>query len=109
MTIPVTVPVDEAWRHLADVKAVNTLLTFLGEVTVDGDRRRCSLGEGTLDDIVLSINDDNRRVAYTIVSAPLPSDHHSAAIQLRPDGLGGTVLSWTTDFLPATLTPRWKH
>lgn len=66
--------------------------------------------EGTLDEIVLSIDGDNRRVAYTIASAALPFDHHSAAMQLRPDGTGGTggtVLSWTTDFLPTA--PRWKR
>ncbi len=101
-----TVPVDEAWRRLADVGSVDQLLTFLGEVTVDGDRRRCILGEGTLDEVILGVDDANRRVAYTIVSAPLPFEHHSAAMQLRPDGAGGTVLSWTTDFLPATLAPQ---
>jgi carbon monoxide dehydrogenase subunit G len=105
-TVPVTVPVDEAWHRLADVESINQLLTFLGQVSVDGDRRRCALGEGTLDEVILSVDEDNRRVAYTIVSAPLPFDHHSAAMQLQPDGAGGTVLSWTTDFLPAALAPQ---
>lgn len=106
-TVPVTIPAEEAWRRLADVGAVNQLLTFLGDVTVEGDSRRCSLGDmGALDEVILSVDDTNRRVAYTIVSAPLPFEHHSSAMQLLPDGTGGTVLSWTTDFLPASIAPQ---
>ncbi len=106
-TVPVTIPLDDAWRRQADVGAVNTLLTFLGDVTVEGDRRRCSLGDlGSLDEVILSIDEPSRRFAYTIVSAPMPFEHHSAAMQLLPDGDGGSVLSWTTDFLPASLEPQ---
>lgn len=106
-TVPVTIPTDDAWRRLADVGAVNTLVTFLGDVTVEGDRRSCSLGDlGALDEVILSIDEPSRRVAYTIVSAPMAFEHHSAAMQLLPDGEGGTVLSWTTDFLPASLEPQ---
>jgi len=106
-TVPVTVPVEEAWRRLADVGSIDTLLSFLGDVTVDGDRRTCSLGElGSLNEIILSIDQPSRRVAYTIVSAPMTFEHHSAAMQLLPDGDGGTVLSWTTDFLPASIAPQ---
>ncbi|MFC5382057.1 SRPBCC family protein [Aquipuribacter nitratireducens] len=106
-TIPVTVPAEAAWLRLADVGAVNRLLTFLGDVTVDGDTRTCALGDlGTLREIILSVDEENRRVAYTIVEAPLPFTHHSAAFHLQADGAGGTVLSWTTDFLPAELRPQ---
>jgi carbon monoxide dehydrogenase subunit G len=106
-TIPVAIPADDAWRRLADVGNIDQLLSFLGDVTVDGDRRHCSLGDmGDLDEIILGVDHDNRRVAYTIVSAPLPFEHHSAAMQVQPDGHGGTVLSWTTDFLPAALAPQ---
>lgn len=106
-TIPVAVPAEEAWLRLADVGAVNQLLTFLGEVTVDGDSRTCALGDlGTLEETILSVDEANRRVAYTIVSAPLPFTHHSAAFQLQSDAAGGTVLWWTTDFLPAELYPQ---
>lgn len=32
---------DSAWAALRDVGRINTLITFLGEVRVDGDRRTC--------------------------------------------------------------------
>lgn len=106
-TIPVRIPTEEAWQRLADVGAVNRLLTFLGDVTVDGDTRTCALGDlGVLRETILSVDEANQRVAYTIVEAPLPFTHHSAAFHLHPDGAGGTVLSWTTDFLPEELRPQ---
>jgi len=53
-----------------------------------------------------AVNEPSRRVACTVVSAPVPFEHHSAAVQLLPDGAGGTVRFGTTDFLPASLEPQ---
>jgi hypothetical protein len=103
----VAVGPDEAWRRIADVGAVAQLLDFLGEVTLDGDRRTCSLGEmGALDERILDIDHEHRRVAYTIVDAPMPFTHHSAgmSVDVAPDG--ATRVRWITDFSPAELQPQ---
>lgn len=56
--------------------------------------------------VTIPVNEPSRRVACTVVSAPVPFEHHSAAVQLLPDGAGGTVRFGTTDFLPASLEPQ---
>ena len=62
---------DQAWSALRDVGKINQLITFLGEVTVDGDRRTCQLGDqGTLDELIVSVDDEQRRLAYSIVESP---------------------------------------
>jgi hypothetical protein len=53
---------DEAWAALRDVGRINQLITFLGPVTVEGDRRTCELGgQGTLDELIVSVDDERRR------------------------------------------------
>ncbi len=95
---------DEAWAKIADVGAVNQILPFLGEVTVQGDRRTCSLGEATLDELIVSIDPDRRRLVYAIVGGPFEFTHHSASMQITPRG-NGCVLDWNHDFKPDDREP----
>ncbi len=100
---------DQAWAAIADVGAPNRLIDFLGEVRLDGNRRTCSLGEqGVLDEWIVAVDETRRRVAYSIRASPFDFDHHHASMEVA-SGEGGTVFTWTTDFLPderaAALTP----
>ena len=91
---------ETAWRAVADVGAINKLITFLGEVTVDGDRRVCSLGEGgALEELIVTVDDENRRVAYSITRSPFGFTHHHAVMAVEAEG-PGSRLTWTTDFKP---------
>jgi Polyketide cyclase / dehydrase and lipid transport len=104
---PVNVPADGAWQRLADIGAINQVMTFLGAVTVDGDRRSCTLGDlGVLDERILSVDAEHRRVAYTIQSSPLGFEHHSAAMSVTTDIDGRTMITWITDYAPASLAPQ---
>lgn len=79
-------------------------MTFLGEVTLDGDRRTCSLGDlGVLDERILSVDAERRRVAYTIQTSPLGFEHHSASMSVHTDADGRTTITWITDFAPGSL------
>ncbi len=92
-----------AWAAVADVGAVNRLITFLGTVTVDGDRRSCSLGEqGALHELIVSVDHEHRRFAYTMQDSPFGFEHHHASMQVIPSDTG-TRFVWTTDFKPDTL------
>jgi hypothetical protein len=94
---------DEAWAALADPSSVNRLLTFLGPITVEGDRRTCSLGDqGTLEELLVASDPDQRRVAYSITSSPFGFAHHHASMEIIDDRSGANFV-WTTDFLPDSL------
>lgn len=100
------VPPDAVWRRISDVGAINQLVDFIGEVTVEGDRRTCALGDqGTLDELIVSIDPDRRRLVYSIQQSPFEFAHHSASMQAVADGDGSTRFVWTTDFKPESVAP----
>lgn len=97
---------ERAWAALRDAGRINELIRFLGPVTVDGDRRTCELGEqGTLEELILSVDDERRRFAYAIVASPFGFEHHSASMQILPDGGNGSRFVWTTDVKPDDAVP----
>lgn len=96
---------DEAWRRLADLGAVDRLLSFLSSVELDGDHRRCFHADGSVhEELILDVDPERRRVAYAVVDSSMKMTHHSASMQLE-QSQDGLVLVWTTDFLLASLTP----
>lgn len=94
-------PSDKAWDALRNVGDINKLLTFLGDVTVEGDRRTCALGDqGQLDELIISVDDERRRLAYAIVDSPFNFSHHSASMQIAANGGAGSRFIWITDVKP---------
>ncbi len=97
----VDAPVEKVWAAIADVGAPNKLITFLGEVTLEGDRRSCQRGDmGKLEELIVSVDDENRRVVYSIRESPFNFTHHNASMQALPNGNGGTRIVWVTDVKP---------
>ena len=48
------------------------------------------------------IDDEARRLAYTVVEGRMPLIHHHATFEVFPEGANQTRLVWITDFLPHT-------
>jgi len=97
---------DAAWKALRDVGRIDELITFLGEVTVEGDQRTCALGDqGTLDELIVSVDDERRRIAYSIRESPFNFQHHNASMQVLPNGGSGSRFIWTTDIKPDDAVP----
>ncbi len=97
---------DEAWRAVRDVGKINQLITFLGDVTVAGDRRTCELGgQGQLNELIVSVDDERRRLAYSITESPFNFSHHHASMQIEPESGGGSRFTWITDLKPDEAAP----
>lgn len=100
----VATPAADVWAAVADVGAVNQLIDYLGEVTVDGDVRSCRLGDaGTLEELIVSVDHDVRRLAYAIQSSPFGFAHHHASMQVTAVDRGTSRLTWITDIAPDPL------
>lgn len=98
--LALTVPADQAWAAVADVGAIDKLITFLGPVTVTGNIRRVDLGEnGTVEELIVTVDHERRRLAYSVQSSPVGFTHHHASMQVLPAG-NGSRLIWTNDFTP---------
>ncbi len=102
---PVDAPVETVWRDIADVGGVNRLIDALGDVTVEGDRRTCQLGDaGLLDELIVAVDEDHRRVAYSIRQSPFGLEHHHASMQAVGDGDRARFV-WVTDLTPDSAAP----
>lgn len=94
------VPVDELWAALSDVRNVDRLLSYVTNVELDDNVRSCALdGGGVLKELIISNDDERRRLAYSVVEEPFGFDHHSASWVAKADG-DGSVFVWETDVLP---------
>lgn len=92
---------ENAWAALRDVGKINELISFLGKVTVDGDHRVCELGDqGTLDELIVSVDDERKRLVYSILKSPFNLTHHSASMQVVPNSGPGARFIWTADLKP---------
>lgn len=97
----VDAPVEKVWAAIADVGSPNKLITFLGEVTLEGDRRTCELGDmGKLEELIVTVDEEHRRVVYSIRESPYNMIHHSASMQALPNGNGGSKFVWVIDLYP---------
>jgi hypothetical protein len=95
---------DELWAQVKDVGGVSNLLGIITESSLDGDQRSCTMADGAqLSETIISIDDDNRRVAYTITDSPFPIEAHAASMQVSDAGDGTSHFQWITDVKPDEL------
>ncbi|WP_433832481.1 SRPBCC family protein [Actinoplanes sp. CA-015351] len=109
----VDIPADRAWEAVADVGAVHQRL-LPGRViaaVIEGDNRILTMPDGhQVRELILAIDHDIRRMAYTVVEGQrMPLTYHHAAFQVFEEG-DHSRLVWTTDVLPhamaALIQPR---
>jgi hypothetical protein len=99
-------PADEVWAQVADVGGISNMLSIVDESSAEGDIRRCTLASGAeIEEQIISIDHDTRRVAYTLTKG-LPFDYHAASMQVLPRGEGGCTLRWITDIKPDSEAER---
>lgn len=99
-TITVQAGADEVWDVLRDIGAVHTRLApgFVTDtVLLAPDRRRVVFANGAIvTEQIVSLDDDARRLAYTILERG--GEHHHASFEVLPAEDGATMI-WTTDVM----------
>jgi hypothetical protein len=97
----VGVPADKAWAALRDVAHPHHLFAgVLTDARIDGDVRTVTFANGMIaQERIIDVDDKRRRVAYTVLGDMF--EHHSAAMEIAPDGPDRSRFIWTTDLLPA--------
>ena len=95
-----TVPAspDDVWAAFRDIGAVHTRLApgfVVGTEVLAPDKRRVTFANGAIvTEQIVSIDDDDRRLAYTILERA--AEHHHASFEVLATDGGATVV-WTTD------------
>ena len=98
---PPAVSADDLWAEAKNVGGLSGLLEVITESSLDGDSRCCTMGDGgVLAETIISIDDDHKRVAYTITDSPFPIEAHAASMQVTDAGDGKSTFQWITDVKP---------
>ncbi len=97
---------ETVWAALRDVGALHTRLApgFVIDVRMEPGARIVTFGNGMVArEVIVSVEDDTRRLAWTIVGGQMT--HHHGAAQVFAEGIGRSRFVWTTDLLPDSLAP----
>lgn len=92
----------QVWDALRDFNAVHTRLApgFLTACTIDAEGARIlTFANGLVArEVLVGVDDDHRRLAYTVTGGK--AKHHHATAQVFAQGEGRSRFVWITDVLP---------
>ena len=82
---------------------------FVTATELDGDRRVVTFANGVVaHEWVISVDDERRRLAYSITESPAAMTFHHGSFEVvaaGPDPTDGCSVVWTADLLPAEVAP----
>jgi hypothetical protein len=96
-------PASEVWAAVADAGAIHERLArdFVTDTVLEGDVRRVTFASGAVvRELLVDIDDAQRRLAYAIIESRLDLRHHSSSMQVIADGDESCRLVWIADLLP---------
>ncbi|HSM96857.1 MAG TPA: SRPBCC family protein [Rhizomicrobium sp.] len=102
----VTASPDKAWAAFRDVGAVHTRLArgFVTDCRMEEGARIVTFANGFVaKELIVDIDDENRRLAYSVSGSERLS-HHNASFQVIADN-GGSRIVWQADILPDAAEP----
>lgn len=105
--IRIDVDSDQAWDALRDFGALDKRLAtgFVTETRLEGNDRIVTFSGGAVvRERLVSVDDDARRLAWSIVDGPYT--HHNGSAQIFCDCDRRTWFVWVADVLPDGLAPQ---
>ena len=100
-------PPSEVWDALADVGALHTRLApgFVSDCRLEPGARVVTFANGMVArELIVDVDDQRRRVAWSVVGGRL--SHHNASAQVFAEDDRSCRFVWIADFLPDDLTER---
>ena len=94
---------EHVWEAIRDVNAVHQRLApgFVLDVRPDGDVRIVTFANGAVvRELIVDVDDERRRLAYSVVESPLQMTHHHSTLEVLRDGADATRLVWIADVWP---------
>ena len=93
---------ERTWDALRDVGKVHERVApgFVVATQMEEGARVVTFGNGmTARELIVTVDDDARRVVWAVVGSPRLT-HHNASVQVFPEGAGCRVV-WIADLLPS--------
>lgn len=98
---------ETAWDALRDVGALHTRLVpgFVTDTRLEPGARVVTFGNGmVVRELILGVDDDARRVAWSAVGTAMT--HHNGSAQVFPEGPDRCRFVWIADLLPDEAAPQ---
>ena len=92
---------DDVWAALRDIGALHTRLVpgFVKDTQVEGGSRIVTFSNGmVVRELIVDVNDEQRRVVWSAVDGALT--HHNGSAQVFPEDGGKSRVVWIADLLP---------
>ena len=99
--ISTAAPVDAAWSALRDVGQLHTRLVpgFVTDTKLETGARIVTFANGmVVREIIVTLDEDQRRVVWSAVGGSLT--HHNGSAQVSSNASGATTIVWNADFPP---------
>ena len=97
---------NDVWDALRDFGALHTRLVrgFVTDCRLEPGARVVTFANGLVArELIVSVDPERRRVAWSVVGGRL--SHHNASAQAFADGDGACRIVWIADFLPDEHAP----
>lgn len=104
--VHIDVSPEAAWDALRDIGALHTRLVpgFVTDVKLEEGARIVTFGNGLVArELIVDIDDDARRIAWSVVGGRMT--HHNASAQVFAEGPNGCRFVWIADLLPNEVAP----
>jgi carbon monoxide dehydrogenase subunit G len=109
--ITIEAPADAVWAVIGDfadgpkrMAPGFVLDSHLLDTDTDASVRKVSFAGGAVvQERLIAVDDEHRRIVYSVVGGTVRPEHDNAAMQVLPDGEGRSRFVWTRDVLPDEL------
>jgi hypothetical protein len=91
------------WDAIRDIGALHSRLVpgfVVATELVPGGRRVTFANGLVVVELIVSMNDDLRRLVWTVQGGPTGLAHYNGAVQVFPREIGGSRVVWMADVLP---------
>lgn len=102
-------PAEDVWEALRDFGSLHDRLVpgFVTDAHLESDDVRVVtfFNGAVAREALVGVDEQRRRLVYTVVESPLGSTHHNASAQAFADGERSTRFVWIADVLPDEVAP----
>ena len=89
---------DQVWSEIGDPGTISNWHPAIVDSSLDGNKRKSTLGDGgQIDEQIDSVDDSNRSYTYRILESPLPVKEYSSTLKVVESD-GGCHVDWTSSF-----------
>jgi hypothetical protein len=101
-TIHIDAPPEKIWAELREPLALLDWFDGIDSGEMVGTARKLKMGDISVTEEIVTVDDDLRRFQYSITELPIPIEFHLSTIDVLEDG-DGTLIVYGVDVRPDEL------